>query len=188
MVHIKVFSLILGLFLLSQSLFSMEDPGVGGTRTIPYTLLRPDRGEAPRFPRDIVIGDLGRGDAPGNAYLLARNSLSALTRGLRDDPIPGNDNYVIANRHFEEVSGIRTRSFRLGGGRIEQDGSVSFLVRFIGPEETITGEMFLRQREELDDPDERIWLLDDLFLEERRPLLEIGDSYRFDFSPYERFF
>ena len=166
----------------------MDDPGLGVTRAIPNMLRRPDRGEAPRFPRDMVIGDLGRGEAPGDAYFMARNSMSALSRGSRDSPIPGNDYSVIVNSHFEEVAGIRTRSFRLGGGRIEQDGSVSFLVRFVGPEETITGELFLRQSEDLDSSDERIWFLDDLILEGSRPLREIGDNYRFNFSPYERFF
>jgi hypothetical protein len=87
----------------------------------------------------------------------------------------------ISESTLQEIQSIRTRDYRLGGGRIEADGFVSFLVRFIGPEESITGELFIR-------PERERWLLDELLLEKKRPLSEIGDSYRYTFSPYERFF
>ena len=188
MIRKKVYCLLLGILLYTQGIYPTEDLGVGVTRVVPSMLRRPDRGEAPRFPRDLVIGELGRGEAPIEAYEMARNSLSVLTRGLRDTPIQGNANNAINSRHFEEIAGIRSRDFRLGGGRIEPDGTVSFLVRFLGPEDTISGELYLRLRDEFDTGGTGMWILDDLILEDNRPLREIGDSYRFDFTPYERFF
>ena len=70
---------------------------------------------------------------------------------------------------------------------MEADGSVSFLVRFLGSEESIAGELYLVKAEE---PNSEIarWQLDDFILEEKRELSEIRDSYRYDFSPYERFY
>jgi hypothetical protein len=46
----------------------------------------------------------------------------------------------------------------------------------------MAGELFVRQEEGGN------WILDDLVLEEKKALSEIRDSYRFDFSPYERFY
>ena len=178
--------LLLGFWFATHGLYSFDDPGETRTHTIPNMLRRPDRGESPRLPRDLVIGELGRGEAPGDAYFLATNTLSAMIRGNRDAQIFQNS--VITNSHFEAVADIRARNSRIGGGRIEADGSVSFLVRFIGPEETIIGELFLRQAEELEADTPGIWLVGDLILEEKRLLREVRDSYRFDFSPYERFF
>ena len=183
--YIVAVCLLLGFWFAAQGLYS-DDPDETRNQTIPNMLRRPDRGESPRLPRDLVIGELGRGEAPGDAYTLAINTLSAMIRGNRDARIF--ENSAITNSNFEEIAGIRARSYRIGGGRFEADGSVSFLVRFIGSEETIIGEMFLRQAEELDDDTPGIWLVDDLILEDKIPLREIRDSYRFDFSPYERFF
>jgi len=46
-----------------------------------------------------------------------------------------------------KLKGINPQSFRLGSGREEPDGSFSFLVRFTGREEGITGELFVRFEE-----------------------------------------
>jgi hypothetical protein len=134
---------------------------------------------------------------------------------------------------------INPRIFRLGGGREEQDGSVSFLVRFAGREQGITGELFVRLIErrpaarppqqaeppadaaaenaaegglagteetglaETEDtvqvveaappvvvPAERVWIFEDLILEEPRSREEENrDSrLRYDFPPYQRLF
>ena len=127
---------------------------------------------------------------------------------------------IITESLQEEINSIEPRAYRLGRGKIEADRCVSFLVRFMGYEESITGELFLRREEEsgssgtavsVEPPAETggsegaeesaettgssgtkgsqfRWLLDDLILEEKRSLAEIRDSYRFDFSPYERFY
>jgi hypothetical protein len=146
---------------------------------VPDALRRPERGEAPRYAYDFVIGELGQGEASDGAYLFARNLLSAITTGRSDAPVL--ENSALPESLFQEVRGIRPRSFRLGGGRNEADGSVSFVTRFIGQDESITGELFIRF-------EDGSWILDDLFLEEKRAISEIRDGYRYNFSPYERFY
>ena len=155
--------------------------------TIPDTIRRPERGEAPRYPKDMVIGELGRGESPDEAYQLARRLLSVLVAESGDAQIMTDSLSILTESQFEELSSIVPRSYRIGGGRIEADGSVSFLVRFIGNEESISGELYLRQAENEAAP-EANWLLDDLILEDKRTISEIRDSYRYDFSPYERFY
>ena len=164
----------------------MESPK-GQSSTIPDAIRRPERGEAPRYPRDMVIGELGQGESPDGAYQLARQFLSVLISGSRDAQIITDSPSLLTETAFEELSGIGPRSYRIGGGRIEADGSVSFLVRFLGSEESITGELYLRKAEN-EESQEAGWLLDDLLLEDKRAITEIRDSYRYDFSPYERFY
>ena len=148
-----------------------------GASSIPPVLRRPERGEAPRYPIDMVIGSLGRGSAPEDAYLYARNILNQLISGVHLDTFAPE----IPSYTGVEINDLRPRSFRLGGGRTEADGSISFLIRLLSQNESITGEMFLLRND-------GEWYLDGLILEERRTIGEIRDSFRFDFSPYERFF
>jgi hypothetical protein len=132
---------------------------------------------------DLVIGELGQGEAPEEAYIFARNILTAITSGRRDAPIFANAGFSFTDSIFDNIRSIRPRDSRLGGGKNEPDGCVSFLIRIIGQHESITGELFIRQAET-----SGRWLLDDLILEGKRALSEIRDSYRYDFSPYERFY
>ena len=231
---VKAAFFLLGLFVLAPEICPQET-GTAGRRpaadTIPETLRRPERSEAPRYPIDIVIGELGRGEAPDGAYQFAKDLLSALTAGTKDAQVLQDTGGIITESLREEIDSIEPRAYRLGGGRIEPDGCVSFLVRFLGQELSISGELFLRRAEQASpkgtdlqssvdsqgplDPEgsaedfpaslenevvpEPIvssaagsggekWLLDDLILEETRILSEIRDSYRYDFSPYERFY
>jgi hypothetical protein len=128
----------------------------------------------------VVIGELGRGEAPEESYRYARRCLEALLSGNRGVSLPGADK-ALADRLFEELEPVAPLQFRLGGGREEDDGTVSFLVRFLGREKGKTGELFLLPKDET-------WLLDDLLLEEEQDLAEEREAYRFDFSPYERFY
>jgi hypothetical protein len=148
---------------------------------VPEAVRRPERGEAPRYPEDLVIGELGQGRAPLGAYQFAQELLSALTRGRNDAPVLQRSSSLITESVLEEIRSLSIRSYRIGGGRTERDGSVSFLVRFIGRAESITGELFVRFETQM-------WTLDDLLLEEKVPLSSLRDDYRYDFSPYERFF
>jgi hypothetical protein len=187
------FGIIAG-FLLSLSLWfpvsggaqepPPQDDGFGAG-TIPDVLRIPRHGEAPRYPKDAVIGELGRGRAPEEAYRYARLCLEALLAALPSGnreaaPLLKEDKALVA-RLFEELEPIEPRQFRLGGGREEDDGTVSFLVRFLGREKGKAGELFLLQKDET-------WLLDDLLLEEEQDLVKTHEAYRFDFSPYERFY
>jgi hypothetical protein len=171
---------LLGLCLIAQNLLSQNAPNNGA---VPDLLLRPERGEAPRYPKDLVIGDLGPGEASEGAYLFARNILTAIAAGRRDASVLANSGFSFSESIFDNVRSIRPRDSRLGGGRNEPDGCVSFLFRIIGQQESITGELFIRPAE-----GSGIWLLDDLIVEGKRALSEIRDSYRYNFSPYERFY
>jgi hypothetical protein len=183
----------------------------GGSFTLPPELHRPQYGEAPRFPEDYWIGELGRGDAGEEAYQFARRFVEDLAGGGQ---APAHIEAAL-----ESLEGLETRNVRIGGGRIEADGSVSFLVRFLGREEALTGEICLRRREqepgvevseisetpevsetsevsETPETSERpgvsetsAWYVDDLILDQRRPLGEsrYGPGSE-DLTPYERFF
>ena len=185
---------LLGALFLSQKVFPQEGGnGAAASQTIPEILRIPERSEAPRYPKDLVIGELGKGASPDKAYELARKLLAVLISGSKDTQIIMDSGSILTESLLEEISSIEPRAYRIGGGRIEADGSVSFLVRFLGYEESISGELYLRQAEDaesLEDSDSREadWLLDDLILEEKRNIAEIKDSYRYDFSPYERFY
>jgi hypothetical protein len=203
--------------------------------SIPEELLRPRREEAPRYPIDTVIGELGQGKASEAAYAIARNSAAALLAGTIDAPVLSSVSKVFLEDCIAKLSAVSPRSYRLGGGREEPDGSYSFLVRFVGREEGITGELFVRFEElrpqpkppvqpsvpeanlidgdnspeteinaeaaieknsdsaetpPINVPAQKIWLFEDLILEDPRSReAENQDSrHRFDFPPYERFF
>ena len=199
--YIRVTCILSALLFLSPAVFCQEIE----TRTIPNVLLRPERGEAPRYPKDLVIGELGKGEAPEEAYKLARqitgDLLSAPAVGADGTPVSTGTLSLFSEFIIEKIRDIEPRTYRLGGGKTETDGSVSFLLRFFGLEQSITGELFLRQKEQklseeagMDEEagtveaKKAIWYLDDLILEEKRALSDLRDSYRYDFSPYERFF
>jgi len=175
--RIKTACFLLTLCLIAQNLVSQD------AATAPDSLRMPERGEAPRYPKDLVIGELGQGEASEEAYLFAKNILTAITAGRRDAPVLVNSGFSFTESIFDNIRSIRPRDSRLGGGRNEPDGCVSFLIRIIGQQESITGELFIRQAET-----SGRWLLDDLILEGKRTLSDIRDSYRYDFSPYERFY
>ena len=184
---IKTACFLLSLCLIAQNLLSQE----AGDTVVPEALRRPERGEAPRYPKDLVIGDLGQGEVSESAYLYARNILTAVTAGRKDAQVLTNSGFSFTDSMFDSIRSIRPRDSRLGGGRNEPDGCVSFLIRIIGPSESITGELFIRLADAIDAQDGTAagrWLLDDLVLEGKRALADIRDSYRYDFSPYERFY
>jgi hypothetical protein len=172
--------LVLGLALsVGVHLFAQD----GGSFTLPPELHRPQYGEAPRFPRDYWIGELGRGDAGEEAYRFALGFVEGLAGGGSEQT----PEHIKAS--LEALEGFEIRNVRIGGGRIEADGSVSFLVRFLGREEAVTGELFFRQEQDPEDAEGSVWYPDDLILDQRRPL---GESRygpeNVDLTPYERFF
>ena len=175
----------MGLWLIAQGVSSQDN---SGAHVAPDELRRPERGEAPRYPKDLVIGELGQAEASEGAYLFAQNVMSAITADRREAAILAGPGYTPSESLFDEIRSIRPRYYRLGGGRTEIDGCVSFLVRIIGPEESITGELFVRRPEEDETEASGNWILDDLMLEDKRTLADIRDAYRYDFSPYERFY
>jgi len=128
-----------GLALFAQN----ENRGVSGTSAMPLELLRPRYGEDPRFPKDYVIGELGRGDATEQTYQFARKIVASLVAGDgRVDEIVFPEQKRLAA--LDRLSGLGVRSWRVGGGRSEGDGGYSFLVRFLGRERSVTGELYLQ--------------------------------------------
>ena len=115
--------------------------------SIPEELLRPRRDEAPRYPVDTVIGAIGQGQASKEAYEIARKTATALLAGNMNVPVLSSVNKVFLEDCMTKLKDINPQSFRLGSGREEPDGSFSFLVRFTGREEGITGELFVRFEE-----------------------------------------
>ncbi|MCL2762509.1 MAG: hypothetical protein FWD36_04795 [Treponema sp.] len=128
--------------LATVSVFSQNDG------SIPEELLRPRREEAPRYPVDVVIGPLGRGQASNEAYAFAKDVAAALLAGNMDAPALSSINKVFLESCMNILEQINPRLFRLGNGREEPDGAVSFLVRFAGREQGITGELFIRFEEQ----------------------------------------
>jgi hypothetical protein len=155
--------------------------------TVPEAIHRPQRGEAVRYPQDVVIGVLGRGEAPENAYILAQNFLATLTADNKTAPVISSLDKALSESLFTRIKPISPRKFRIGGGREEADGGVSFLVRFIGREEWISGELYLKL-EAGEQSEMAVWQVDDLVLEEIQDITASKDPYPYEFSPYERFF
>jgi hypothetical protein len=136
-------------FLLTGNIFS-QDRGTDEFHlrgSIPEELLRPNRNEAPRYPMDTVIGPIGQGQTQRDAYNFARRVAAALLEGNPNAAVLATVNRVFLESCLNALDVISPRFFRLGSGRTEPDGSVSFLVRFVGAFQGITGELFIRLEE-----------------------------------------
>jgi hypothetical protein len=165
----------------------------GGARgSIPDELLRPNRGESPHYPIDTVIGEIGPGDTSDGAYSYANLIMTGFM-----SMNAGHSGIALVNSSIREnfislLEAIEPDSFRVGGGRTEPDGAVSYLIRFIGRDHGITGELFIRFIENQTDSAVSAgrWVFEEMILEEAKSREEENrDSLqRFDFSPYERFF
>jgi len=202
----------IGLFFIATVLVPAQDEGVSYSRgSIPEELLRPKRGEAPYYPVDIVIGEMGQGEASDEAYSFARSIAAGFMSGGMGHPSLETVNTVLREGYLSVLDTVQPADCRLGGGREEPDGAVSFLIRFIGRELGITGELFVRyvtkQTEKItpgkkgeegeEDEEDTVeiittgrWMFDDLILEDAKNKEEerLDSLQRFDFSPYERFF
>ncbi|MDR2476436.1 MAG: hypothetical protein LBD18_01445 [Treponema sp.] len=125
-----------------------EAAGAANRGSIPEELLRPRREEAPRYPVDTIIGPLGQGEASQEAYRFARQVAAALLAGNSDASSLSAMNRVFLESYMSTLNAISPRNFRLGSGREEPDGAFSFLIRFIGREQGISGELFVRLEEQ----------------------------------------
>ena len=182
-----------GIFLIA-GLAAAQDSG-----SIPEELLRPRRGESARYPIDTVIGQLGRGEVSAGAFSFANSAARGLLSGNPENPSIASLNRSLREDYIAVLKSVQPVNYRLGGGREEPDGAVSFLVRFIGREQSITGELFIRLEssrierfidEEVEISTTESWRFEELILEEAKSREEQQSSerQRFDFSPYERFF
>ncbi|MCL2243834.1 MAG: hypothetical protein FWC03_05115 [Treponema sp.] len=188
-----------GLFFFTSLIALAQNRDIVLTRgSIPEELLRPRRGESPRYPVDTVIGELGRGEAPVDAYSFANRIASGFISGEMTHPALAGINASLRENYLSLLRAVESESYRIGSGKGEPDGSVSFLIRFIGREFGITGELFIRyvtrQTEEEADGEINIiitgnWTFEEMILDEAKTRdEEKRELQRFDFSPYERFF
>jgi hypothetical protein len=160
-----------------------EEP-VFNQGVIPEALRQPQRGdENNRYPRDAIIGELGQGLASAEAYRYARNLLQGALSLNRESALLAGAAPAQLEELFALLETVAPQQYRLGGGQDEADGSTSFLFRFIGRDMSMAGELYIRL-------EGNAWRLDDIIVEEAKALSEGGlmNTYKFDFSPYERFF
>ena len=203
----RIFSVLrqwaLGLFLFIsifavswRSAFAQETMEVVSRGSIPEELLRPKRGESPHYPIDTVIGEMGRGAASEAAFTFATNISSALLEGNKASTALNSVESAVKENLLSALEVIVPVSFRIGGGREEADGAVSFLVRFIGKDQGITGELYIRYKTRQNQgADGEVkttgyWVFEELLLEEAkdREVEQKESIYRHDFYPYERFY
>jgi len=164
--------------------------------SIPEIVLRPERGESPRYPEDIVIGALGRGNASDASYFYANSICTGLLSGRADHPAFSSVNPARVNSYLSQLGVIAPAGFRIGGGRNEADGSVSFLVRFTGRDMGMTGELYIRYAvRNIESGDGQItqtgnWVFEDLYFDDpvSRVIENQESIHRNNLYPYERFF
>ncbi|MDR2659563.1 MAG: hypothetical protein LBC27_06190 [Spirochaetaceae bacterium] len=163
----------------TQSSFSQEAPSFSGV--IPEILMRPSREQAPVYPVDAVIGQLGEGDVSAAANIYARGVLRDLMRQNDSAESLQNLRPDLLSEAKTKIAQTTPRKARLGGGREETDGSVSFLFRFIGNEKELSGELYIRS-------EENRWRLEDIIFEETQDLSVGSESFSSTYTPYERFY
>lgn len=160
-----------------RSVAKESPPGPATAR--PDTAI-PSPGEAIRPPRDYAIGPLGSPGDHVESYRAAVDYCRALAAGTLAADAFHRDGAASAAMLKTELSvlgpGIESR---VGSPATPQAGSVSYLVRFLGAESSLSGEIQLR----VDDAGH--WLVDALFLDYPSPLSADGAS--FDPLVYKRF-
>jgi hypothetical protein len=192
LIKIQVLSFF-GLFLMTAIFVTAQ--GQGSYRgSVPEVLLRPSKGESPRYPIDLVIGELGQGRASAGAYSYANLIAAGLLSGQMSNSALSSINPSLREIYLDTLGIISPRSYRIGGGKEEPDGAVSFLVRFIGREFGITGELYIRYTtREIDGETTGSWSVDEfLFNEAKHRDIEFQEAvqmrHRLDLQPYDRFF
>jgi hypothetical protein len=174
------------LFLTAGLLFPLtsfaQDGGAPSfSGVVPEILIRPERETEWIYPVDAVIGQLGGGDVSAAANSYARGVLRDLMKlnKTADSLKPlGPD---VLNEAMSKLGEVTPRKVRLGGGREETDGSVSFLFRFMGNENELSGELYLRA-------DGDNWKTEDIILEAPKKLSVGDEAFTSAYTPYERFY
>ncbi|MDR2489779.1 MAG: hypothetical protein LBD20_00065 [Spirochaetaceae bacterium] len=145
-------------------------------------LRRPRREDAPLYPRDALIGELGMGDADNNTYRYARNVLYDLVMQNKTSVYIKELDAKLLTEVFEKISKVSPRKYRVGSGFVEPDGAVSFLYRFLGREMEVTGSIYFLKTE-----GDKI-VLDGLIMDDVTETNSIKNSWDYTYLPYERFY
>jgi hypothetical protein len=148
---------------------------------VPEILKRPSRETEWVYPADSIIGQLGGGEASDAANAYARTVLRDLMRRNREaDSVKDVDTGQL-DEIMAKLGETEPRKVRLGGGRDEIDGSVSFLFRFIGRENGLSGELYIRA-------EDGKWITEDIIVEDVQKLSRDGSDFPTANTPYERFY
>jgi hypothetical protein len=108
----RIFYIVI-LFFLAVFAQSQEQ-GSGFRGSIPEDLLRPGYGESPRYPVDIVIGELGRGEASGAAYSFASSIAAGFVSGEAGHPGLRTVNAQVRENYFSALKTVEPAGYRLG--------------------------------------------------------------------------
>jgi hypothetical protein len=178
----SVWNLFLMLVLIMPPLIFAQDGAQSSfSGIIPEILRRPSREKSAIYPSDIIIGQLGDGDASPAANTFARIVLRDLMRQNKSAESIQNLGPDLMNEASTKITEVEPRKVRIGGGRDEIDDSVSFLFRFMGRENELSGELYIRI-------EDNKWRIDDIIFDEPQKL-SIGDSaFTSTYTPYERFY
>jgi hypothetical protein len=150
---------------------------------LPDSLKRPEFVTDPLYPRDLSIGELGPGSAPAASYTQARRVLSDLQQAKKTSALLVTIPSETVDTIVSGLEKITPRKFRVGGGQEGVDGSISFMFRFVGREEELSGAVYLRGQED------GSWKLEDIIPEEPRSLEQARQSDNpYLWLPYDRFY
>jgi hypothetical protein len=173
--------LLLVVLLVASPGFAQNSETSSFSGVVPEILIRPTRETEWAYPFDAVIGQLGAGEVSAAANTYARGILRDLMR-LNDKADTLKDlGPDLLGEAIAKVGEAEPRKVRIGGGRDEPDGSVSFLFRFIGSEKELSGELYIRSVA-------GTWKAEDIIFEDPQKLSGGSDSVNSTFTPYERFY
>jgi hypothetical protein len=170
------FGLTLPFFCFAQN---SGEASFGGV--VPEILRRPSREKELVYPVDAVIGQLSGGDAPAGANAYARGLLRDLMRRNEKADTLKDISPALLTEAMTKIGETEPRKARLGSGREEIDGSVSFLFRFMGRENELAGELYIRLEEEK-------WKTEDIIFNDPKKLSRASEEFRPVYTPYERFY
>jgi len=155
-----------------------DKPSSEGKAKVQADISVPGASEEARYPHDFAIGSLEAGPVPDAAYRFALSAGKRLLSGNYEQlgPLPEEDARAVERILAE----LKPREFRLGGGRSGEDGSVSFLVRFLGDGESSAGEVYLNQ-------DQGVWSLQDMLLDAAASDRSEDGGFRYDPLTYRKF-
>jgi hypothetical protein len=146
----------------------------------PDSVRRPEHLSNPLYPRDVSIGELGQGDASSVCYSYAKSALRELEQSNKSDKFFKLLPQAEIDGVVKKVSDVAPVRSRLGGGKEGVDGDFSFLFRFIGLQDELTGVIYLRN-------DEGAWKITDIITDDPRAILEATASEQ-GWPPYDRFY
>lgn len=108
----------------------------------------PTGSESPRLPRDYLIGQLGAEDGKAAPYREAAAILEELASGKTAGRRFTKNGEAGLSEIVERLSSLGSAaSVRIGSPVPEGDGGVSYLIRFVGKDASLSGELRLEPSE-----------------------------------------